>query len=67
MQLREEHLKSLETTEGYFTVQAIHNIAQEKNINMPIANSIYRILFEKVPINDEINQLLQRPIKDEVY
>ena len=63
----EEHLKSLETTEGYFTVQAIYNIAQEKNISMPIANSIYRILFEKVSINDEINKLLTRPTKDEIY
>ena len=62
-----EHLKSLETTEGYFTVQAIYNIAQEKNISMPIANSIYRILFEKVSINDEINKLLTRPTKDEIY
>ena len=62
-----EHLKTLETTEGYFTVQAIHNIAQEKNINMPIADSVYRILFEKVSIENEINQLLQRPTKDEVY
>ena len=62
-----EHLKYLETTEGYFTVQAIHNIAQEKNIKMPIADSIYRILFEKVSIENEINQLLQRPTKDEVY
>ena len=62
-----EHLKSLDTTEGYFTVQAIHNIAQEKNINMPIADSIYRILFEKVSIENEINQLLQRSTKDEVY
>ena len=62
-----EHLKSLDTTEGYFTVQAIHNIAQEKNIKMPIADSIYRILFEKVSIENEINQLLQRPTKDEVY
>jgi glycerol-3-phosphate dehydrogenase (NAD(P)+) len=62
-----EHLQSLDTTEGYFTVQAIHNIAQEKNVNMPIANSIYRILFEKVSINDEINKLLKRPTKDEIY
>ena len=34
---------------------------------MPIANSIYRILFEKISIENEINQLLERPTKDEVY
>ena len=62
-----EHLKSLETTEGYFTVQAIYNIAQEKNISMPIAKSVYRILFGKVSINDELNQLLARSTKDEIY
>ena len=62
-----EHLKSLETTEGYYTVQAINKIAQEKKVEMPIANSVYRILFEEKDIKEEIRKLMQRPIKDEFY
>ena len=60
-----EHLKSLETTEGYYTVQAVNKIAQEKKVEMPIANSVYRILFEEKDIKEEIKKLMQRPIKDE--
>tara|TARA_Y100000590_G_C15721175_1_gene1013604 strand:- start:558 stop:1541 length:984 start_codon:yes stop_codon:yes gene_type:complete len=63
----EDHLKSQDTTEGYFTVQAVYNIAKEKNIEMPIANAIYKILFEKALINDEIKKLLNRPTKKDFH
>ena len=62
-----DHLKSQETTEGYFTVQAIYKIKEENKIDMPIASSIYRILFEGSDIRVEINKLLDRPVVDEFY
>ena len=57
----DEHLKSLQTTEGYFTVQAVYKIAEEKNIDMPITNAVYRILFQQSSIKKEIAILLNRP------
>lgn len=63
----EDHLKSLETTEGYFTVQAVSNIIKENKIDMPIASAVYKILFEKSNINDEISKLLNRPLVNEFY
>ncbi len=61
----ERILKSQEVTEGYFTVKAVKKIASEKNIDMPIMNSIYNILYNNFAIADEINKLLERPIKNE--
>ena len=55
----DEHIKSHETTEGYFTVQAVYKIAEEKNIDMPIANAVYRILFQKSSIKKEIDNFVK--------
>ena len=55
----EDILRSQEVTEGYFTLRAV------KKIDMPIASSIYNILYNKYAIKDEINKLLERPITDE--
>ena len=61
-----EHiLRSQEVTEGYFTLRAVKKIADQKKIDMPIAASIYNILYNKYAIKDEINKLLERPITDE--
>lgn len=63
----EDHLKSQETTEGYFTVKAVKKIAEEKKITMPIMEAVYNILYNHSSINDEINKLLDRPVTDEFY
>jgi len=61
----ESILKSQEITEGYFTLKAVKEIADQKKIDMPIATSIYNILYNKYAIKDEINNLLERPTADE--
>ena len=61
----ENILRSQEVTEGYFTSSAVKKIADQKKIDMPIASSIYNILYNKYAIKDEINKLLERPITDE--
>ena len=63
----EDHLKAQATTEGYFTVKAVKKIAEEKKVDMPIMEAIYNILHNNTSITDEINQLLNRPIKKEFY
>ena len=62
----EDILKSQQITEGYYTVKAVKNIADNKKIEMPIMNAIYNILYNKYNIKDAINDLLERPIKDEI-
>ena len=61
----EDILRSQEVTEGYFTLSAVKKIADKKKIDMPIATSIYNILYNKYAIKDEINNLLERPAIDE--
>ena len=41
-------------------------IADDKKIEMPIMNAIYNILYNQYNIKDVINNLLERPIKDEI-
>ena len=59
-------LKSQQITEGYYTVKAVKNIADDKKIEMPIMNAIYNILYNQYNIKDVIDNLLERPIKDEI-
>ena len=60
-----EILKSQEITEGFFTVEAVYKIAQDRNIDMPIMKCIYNILYNQYSIEEEINDLLERPITHE--
>ena len=62
----EDHLKSQQTTEGYYTVKAVYEIANEKKIDMPIMNSIYNILYNGFNIDNEVNNLLDRSVKKEI-
>ena len=59
-------LKLQEITEGYFTIKAVKKIADQKNIDMPLMNSMYNILYNNYSIKDEIRILLERPITDEI-
>ena len=61
----EDHLKSQGTTEGYFTVKAVKEIAEEKKIDMPLMLSVYNILHKGASIENEINVLLGRSVKKE--
>ncbi len=58
-------LKSQEVTEGYYTVKAVYNISQNKNIDMPIMESVYNILYKQHDLKEEISNLLSRPITEE--
>ena len=51
--------------EGVATTKSVHNIAQEKNIYMPITEVVYSVLYEGLKPADAIIKLLERDIKDE--
>jgi len=60
-------LQSQEVTEGYYTVEAVYNIAKNKKIDMPIMEAIYNIIYKRYDLKDEITKLLSRPLKDEKF
>jgi len=60
-----ELLQSQEVTEGYYTVEAVYNIAKNKKIDMPIMEAIYNIIYNRYDLKEEIAKLLSRPLKEE--
>lgn len=53
------------TVEGYRTALCFHQICQEKGIEAPILEQIYRILFEKQTAREAIVALMSRELKEE--
>ena len=45
---------------------AVHELAQEKNIDMPISEAIYHVLYENANVEDEIKQMMGRTPKPEI-
>ena len=53
--------------EGYFTTKAIYNLVKSKNVEAPILNSIYDILYKNANPKDEAKSLLKRPLKNKEF
>ncbi|RIN77312.1 NAD(P)H-dependent glycerol-3-phosphate dehydrogenase [Staphylococcus simulans] len=51
--------------EGFYTTESVHNLAKEKNIDMPITSALYGILFENVPLEKSLKLLMDRDKKSE--
>lgn len=43
--------------EGYYAARCIHEINKEAGISIPIAEAIYRILYEQFPVTEAFGQL----------
>ncbi len=51
--------------EGVWTAKSIFSISQQKKIDMPIADQVYRVLFEDKSPHKATLELMQRPLKGE--
>ncbi len=54
-----------QVVEGYFAARAVHQVAAREGIDMPIADQIYRILYEALDPKDAVMALMRRPIMRE--
>lgn len=52
-------------TEGVYTAVAVHRIAAEKGIDMPICKAVCDVVSGKLTVATAIGQLMQRPLKAE--
>lgn len=52
-------------TEGYVSAESIARLAGKLGVSMPICEAMYSVLYEKLPIDEAINQLLERPVASE--
>ena len=55
-----------QVVEGATTVKAVHELAEEKNIDMPISKAIYRVLYENADVDQEIKTMMGRNPKPEI-
>lgn len=55
-----------QVTEGLFTAREIYTIACNKDVEMPITEQVYRVLFEGLAPKDSVHSLLNRDIKPEL-
>jgi glycerol-3-phosphate dehydrogenase (NAD(P)+) len=55
-----------QVVEGYTAARAVHAVSLREKVDMPIAQGIYRILYENEPAKDVVKELMTRPIRAEV-
>ena len=53
------------TVEGAATARALHKIAVEENQSLPISSAVASLVDGKVSVNDVIEDLLTRPLREE--
>ena len=51
--------------EGVPTTKAVHQLASDHNVNMPISETMYSIMFGGLPIEEAIGLLMSRDLKAE--
>lgn len=54
-----------QVAEGVYTTQEVHELAKSLNVEMPIVEHVYRILYQKEKPLDAVHSLLSRAIKPE--
>lgn len=52
--------------EGVYTTKAAYELSQQRNVKMPITESIYQVLYEKRDVKTAIDGLMQREVTSEI-
>jgi len=55
-----------QVTEGLHTAKEIYALAKQNNVDMPITEQVYRVLYEGLSPNDSVLALLSRDLKPEL-
>ncbi len=51
--------------EGIYTTNSVYHLAKQQNVDMPITNALYKVLFENNPVKDSVKDLMGRDKKSE--
>ena len=54
-----------QVVEGVLAARAVHEVAQRVGVEMPIAEQIYRVLYEGAPAKEAVYALMGRTVKSE--
>ena len=52
--------------EGVKTTRSVYNLVKQKNVDMPICQQMYRILYEDQPPQKALAEMMQRELKHEM-
>ncbi|HUU02316.1 MAG TPA: NAD(P)H-dependent glycerol-3-phosphate dehydrogenase [Myxococcota bacterium] len=64
----EEILKDMrQVAEGVKTAKSVHFLARREQIEMPIVEIVYRMIYEDLPAQDALVGLMSRSLKKEIY
>jgi len=54
-----------QTVEGHRAARAVHAVAGRMGVSMPIAEGLYRVLYENLPAAEVVRGLMRRPVRPE--
>ena len=58
-------LRGRTATEGIIAAESVSKLAKKLGVQMPICDAVYRILYENTPVDQVIEELLERPFVGE--
>lgn len=56
-----------QVAEGVKTAKSVHFLAAREQIEMPISEMVYRMIYENLPAQDAVVELMSRSLKKEIY
>lgn len=56
-----------QVVEGVKTVKAIKKLMDKYNLELPISDMVYKVIYENLPLNNAVNSLMTRELKRESY
>lgn len=56
-----------QTIEGIRTIEAMYHLAKEYNVELPMINAAYDIIFNDLPVKEALQNLLSRDLKSEDF
>jgi glycerol-3-phosphate dehydrogenase (NAD(P)+) len=54
-----------QVVEGYSAAKAVRAVAARVNVEMPLCEGVFRVLYQNVPAKEAVRELMTRPIKSE--
>jgi glycerol-3-phosphate dehydrogenase (NAD(P)+) len=54
-----------QVVEGYYAAIAVHRVAQQLELDMPIVEEIYKVVYEGASPQEAVVALMRRPITPE--
>ena len=58
-------LAEVGTVEGYYATEMIYNLGKKYNVELPIVNECYAVLYKGKDVNQSVPDLMRRPIRSE--